>query len=271
MRILIVGCGYVGKALANAYIAKGAQVYALQRRELNIIGIHNLVGDVAKINLHHLAPFDRIFYLISADEHTDTAYQHAYVTGIAHLLKQVPTHPTTRLLFISSTAVYGQQQGEWVDEMSPTNPTDFAGQRLLEGEQLVQQSGLNHVIVRFGGIYGPGRLRVIEQIKTGHARLTESLCYTNRIHLDDCVGSLQFLAEIPTCPPVVLGVDCEPVLYNELQMWLAEQLNLPTPQIGETPTRLQKSNKRCRNQLLQNLGYVFVFPNYKLGYGMYLH
>lgn len=270
-RILIVGCGYVGSALAKAYLASGAnEVYALQRHPVDIPGIHNSQGDICDITLQIQAPFDCVFYLVSADEHTESAYQRAYINGVRRLLEQLPKHASTRLIFISSTAVYGQQQGEWVDESSPTSPNDFAGRCLLEGEQLILQSGLDHVIVRFGGIYGPSRTRTIEQLKNGHAYLTAKPCYTNRIHLDDCVGSLQYLAEKSDCPAIVLGVDCEPVLYNDLQLWLAQQLNVPIPTIGETPARLQKSNKRCSNQLLLSLGYHFRFPNYQLGYRMYL-
>lgn len=270
-RVLIVGCGYVGSALAKAYLTQGATVYALQRHPVDILGVKNLQGDISTISFENLPAFDRVFYLVSADEHSEKAYKHAYVTGVAHLLKHLPIQPSARILFVSSTAVYGQQQGEWVDESSPTLPKDFSGECLLEGEQVIQQSGIEHVIVRFGGIYGPSRIRTIEQLKSGHTHLTRLPCHTNRIHLEDCVGSLQFLAEIPTCPPIVLGVDCEPVLYNDLQIWLAEQLNLSIPSIGETPARLQKSNKRCSNQLLLNLGYRFRVPNYKIGYEMYLH
>ncbi|MCS5710958.1 sugar nucleotide-binding protein [Candidatus Berkiella aquae] len=266
-RILIVGCGYVGKMLATQYLQSGASVYALQRHSVNLPGIHNLLGDVTKISLRDLAPFDRIFYLVSADNASNEAYQHAYVAGVSHLLKQVPTHPGTRMLYISSTAVYGQNQGEWVDENTITKPLHFSGQCLLEGEQKVQESGLDHVIVRFAGIYGPHRTQLLDKICQGHATLTPIPCYTNRIHVNDCVGSLYYLANHPACPSLILGVDSTPTLYNDMLLWLAKQFNAPTPIMGsDIPSRLQNSNKRCSNQRLLGLGYPLQFPSYQEGY-----
>ncbi len=265
-RILIVGCGYVGQALAKYYLALNHEVFALQRHPVAIDGITNLIGDVTQIHLGNLPIFDSIFYLIAPGHSSDNAYQHAYVQGIQNVLQQIPKQSNTRIIYVSSTAVYGQHQGEWVNEESATFPIDFSGKRLLEGESIVQHSGFSHTIVRFGGIYGPGRTRLIEQVKNRQATLTPTLCYTNRIHLADCVGMLAFLAQHPTPPSVILGVDCEPIVYNDLLLWLANQLHAPIPPIGETPARLLKSNKRCSNQLLLSLGYVFQYANYQAGF-----
>lgn len=264
-RILIVGCGYVGQALAKYYLTLKHEVFALQRHPVAVAGVTNLLGDVAHIQLTDLPVFDAVFYLVAADHSSDEAYQHAYVHGIQNLLKQLK-QSSTRILYVSSTAVYAQQQAEWVTEQSSTLPDNFSGKRLLEGEAIVRNSGFAHTIVRFGGIYGPGRIRLIEQVKNHQATLTPTPCYTNRIHLADCVGMLAFLAKYPTPPPIVLGVDCEPVLVNDLMLWLASQLNVPTPPLGDTPARLQKSNKRCSNQLLQSLGYQFQYANYQMGF-----
>lgn len=265
-RILIVGCGYVGQALAKYYIDLKHEVFALQRHAVDIAGITNLIGDIAQIQLTDLPVFDTIFYLVAAGNSSDDAYQHAYVHGIQNLLKQLPKQSHTSIIYVSSTAVYGQQQGEWVNEESATLPNDFSGKRLLEAESIVRNSGFSHTLVRFGGIYGPERTRLIEQVRNHQATLTPTPCYTNRIHLADCVGILAFLAKHPNLPTTVLGVDCEPVLYNDLLLWLAKQLNAPIPPIGETPARLQKSNKRCSNHLLQSLGYVFQYANYQVGF-----
>lgn len=265
LRILIVGCGYVGKALAHQYLATGNEVWALQRHPVDIPGINNLIGDISEISLNNLPLFDTVFYLVAAGHSSDEAYERAYVKGIDNLLKQLPTKSPSRIIYISSTAVYGQQQGEWVDENSETRPNEFSGKRLLEGEAVVKSSGFEHIIVRFGGIYGPDRARIIEQVRLRQARLTPSPCYTNRIHLSDCVGMLAFLAKHPAPPSIVLGVDSDPVLYNDVLMWLANQFKLPTPEVGETPARLQKSNKRCSNKCLVTLGYQFQYPNFQSG------
>ncbi len=270
-RIFIVGCGYVGQALAKYYLRNQHEVFALQRHPVAIPGMTNLLGDVAQIELASLPVFDTIFYLVAPGHPSDTAYQHTYVNGMQNLLRQLPLQSPTRIIYVSSTAVYGQQQGEWVDEQSITLPNDFSGKRLLEGEAIVRESGFDHIIVRLGGIYGPDRTRLIEQVKNQQATLTPMPCYTNRIHLADCVGLLAFLAQHSMPSPLILGVDCEPTLYNDLLCWLANQLQVPTPPIGETPARLQKSNKRCNNQRLLNLGYQFQFPDYQAGFSALLN
>jgi nucleoside-diphosphate-sugar epimerase len=119
---------------------------------------------------------------------------------------QSPSH----FFLVSSTSVYGQQKGEWVDETSPTEPTGFAGKRLLESEQVLRDGPFRGTVVRFGGIYGPRRIGLIERVRSGGAVVSRATRYTNRIHRDDCAGALRHLAKLATPDDLYLGVDSEP-------------------------------------------------------------
>jgi nucleoside-diphosphate-sugar epimerase len=260
--ILIVGCGYVGSALAMAYLKKGDNVWALQRHPVAIVGVNNIIADAMLID--KLPSVDLIFYLIAADKHDQTSYETAYVRCLANILQLIPLASHTKFVFVSSTAVYGQQQGEWVDETSEIFPSEFSGKILLEGESLVQKKAKRYAIVRFAGIYGPRKDKMIRMVREGTATLCPQTVYTNRIHLDDCVGILQFVAALQESG-IFLGVDSEPALYNEILLWLGQILNKQIATGTDVPDRLKRSQKRCSNAKIRRLGYQFVHPNYQSG------
>jgi nucleoside-diphosphate-sugar epimerase len=262
MKVLIVGCGYVGTALAQLFLKQSAQVFALQRKPVNIPGVQNILCDIANITAQDIPEVELVYYLISANAATPEGYRNAYVDGVAQLITALKGHKIKKLIYVSSTAVYGQQLGEWVDERSETAPVDFSGKLLLTGEQQVRSSNIPYTIVRLAGIYGPGRDKLIQSVKNQQAKLIPMDAYTNRIHVQDCAGILAHVAN-HVCE-LILGVDCQPLLYNELLCMIAEQLHAPIPAMGdEVPARLKKSNKRCSNKKILSLGYHFMVPTYK--------
>ena len=273
MRALIAGAGYVGMALAEQLVSQGHDVVVLRRSAAPPPrGVRAFRADLTLPGaLDALAPADSVFYTAAADERSDAAYRRAYVEGLARLLERLARmEPPPRLLFTSSTAVYGQQAGEWVDESSPTQPTDFAGQRLLEGEALVRTAPLPGSVLRLGGIYGPGRSSLIERARAG-ARGTPG--YTNRIHRDDAAAALLPLAALPRAEDVVIGVDSEPARTCEVLAWLAERLGLPasSPTSEAAPSaRAVRGSKRCRNARLLATGFRFRYPTYREGYAALL-
>jgi nucleoside-diphosphate-sugar epimerase len=215
---------------------------------------------------------DFIFYTAAAERADDSAYRSAYVIGIRNLLKQLleARQPIKRLIFTSSTVVYAQTEGEWVDETSPTVSREFSGRRLLEAEALLRRGPFAATIVRMAGIYGPGRTRLVQQVLRG-----ESVCqtgpprYTNRIHRDDCAGVLRHLMSLDSPESLYLGVDHEPASQCEVLSWLAERLGAPPPRIEsneESMGRRSQSNKRCRNFRLLQSGYAFKYPTFREGY-----
>ena len=273
MRALIAGAGYVGTALAQQLVEKGHDVVLLRRSAVAPpSGARAFRADLcAPGALDALAPADWVFYTAAADERSESAYRRAYVEGLARLIERLARMSLPpRLLFTSSTAVYGQQAGEWVDEASPTEPSDFAGQRLLEGEALVRAAPLAGTVLRLGGIYGPGRGSLLERARAGASGAPG---YTNRIHRDDAAAALLHLAALSQAEDVVIGVDSEPARACEVLGWLAERLGLPAPRPApEAPpsARAARGSKRCRNARLLATGFHFQYPTYREGYAALL-
>ncbi|MEN8160350.1 MAG: NAD-dependent epimerase/dehydratase family protein, partial [Myxococcota bacterium] len=253
LRALVAGAGYVGTALAERLVARRDAVTVLRRSDTPApAGARGFRADlVAPGALRDLPESDVVFYLASADTRTDAAYRAAYATGVSRLVERLARQAVAPrlLLYVSSTAVYGQRDGEWVDETSPTEPLDFTGRRLLEGEAVVHAAPFPSAVLRLGGIYGPGRVSLLERVRSGAARSTGR--FTNRIHRDDAAAALAHLAALPEAPPCTLGVDSAPVPDALVLAWLAERLGVPVPPAAEAPALGRSAtNKRCSNARL---------------------
>jgi nucleoside-diphosphate-sugar epimerase len=175
-----------------------------------------------------------------------------------------------RVLFVSSTAVYGDAGGGWVDENTPPAPGGFSGHVLVEAEQLLQArfngTATTATPLRLGGIYGPGRTRLIDQVRSGSAVIPEDVRYTNRIHRDDAAAAIVHLATMPAQPAgIYVGVDNHPADLGTVLRFLAAEMGLPEPPVGDAgPAR--GGNKRCRNERLRSTGFDFTFPSFREGY-----
>ncbi len=268
-RILIAGCGYVGTALARELAGLGQDVFALRRAVgVEIPGVSWISADLLRReSLENLpADLDFVVYTAAAGGSSEKAYRRAYVDGARNLLAALGSQgqELRRIFFTSSTGVYGQNAGEWVDEESPTEPRRPTGRILLEAERVFLDSPWPATILRLGGIYGPDRTRLIEQVRHGEAYLgTASPLYTNRIHRDDCAGALAHLMTVPDPQPTYLGVDQEPVLKSEVRNWIAGHLDLPpVPRDADQAV----TGKRCRNTRLIESGYELRYPTFRDGY-----
>jgi nucleoside-diphosphate-sugar epimerase len=214
--------------------------------------------------------------MAAAERTDDVSYQAVYVIGIRNLLDHLAktNQPLKRFFFTSSTAVYAQTGGEWVDETSETSPGEFSGRRLLQGEQLLLRGPFAATVVRMAGIYGPGRTRLIDQVRRGEAVCpTGESRYTNRIHRDDCAGILRHLMSLSSPEALYLGTDDEPSDQSEVFRWLAKRLGTPSPPAGPIAAVAggrSQSNKRCRNTRLLQSGYSCRYPTFREGYGAIL-
>lgn len=273
--VLIAGCGYVGIALGTLLASDGHVAWGLRRRtELLPPSVRPVAADLTDLKTLQALPssLDFVFYTAGADRSDDEAYRAAYVEGLRNLLNAVAgqRHRLRRIFLTSSTGVYAQSSGEWVDETFPTEPTDFSGIRVLEGERLLQGSQFPATVLRLGGIYGPGRTRLVESVRKGLAVCEEGPpVYTNRIHRDDCAGALRHLMKLPQPDPLYLGVDHEPAEQSVVLRWLATQLGVSPPQAGpfsEAEKRRHHSNKRCLSARLVASGYAFRYPTFREGY-----
>lgn len=268
--VIIAGCGYVGIALGLRLVAAGHRVHGVRRSaEALPPDILPFVADLTDAaTLVNLPEADCIVYAAGAVSRTETAYRDAYVTGLQNILAVARTwKQSPQVIFTSSTGVYHQTQGEWVAESSPALPQNFSGRILLEGEALLRASGVPHTVVRFAGIYGPGRTGLIDSVRNGTARCRADTQFLNHLHRDDCAAILHHLLDSPQSESLYLGVDDCPVARSMVLHWIAEQLRLPPPPAdAEALPPARGGNRRYSNALLKSTGYTFQYPTFVEGY-----
>lgn len=269
-RIVIVGCGKIGMRLAEQ-LSEQHEVWGLRRSHAEHQHISFIQADVTEPEgLAESLPeaIDYLLYCLTPSEASEEGYRAVYVKGLQHVLSALK-QPLKRLYFISSTSVYHQDDSSWVDEASPTQPTRYSGKVLLEAEQLAQLSQHPATVVRFSGIYGGNRSRLIEQVKRGKAVLTKSSRLTNRIHEDDCVGFLQHLIQQDIegikNDDLYLASDSEPVEYNEVIEFIAAKFEVDLA-LGDAESKRRAGNKRCSNRRMLESGYRLKFPSFREGY-----
>lgn len=272
---LIIGCGYLGRRVARRWRQAGQEVCGLVRREsqgaeIAREGIRPIVADVTRPEtLCDLPSAETVVYSVGFDPAGGKSRWDVYVEGLRAVLDSLSSAPR-RLIFISSTGVYGEAGGQWVDEDTPCRPTRDSGEALLAAEQVLGSHPLGQcgVILRLAGIYGPGRLPRTAELREGHVLAVPVGQYVNLIHVEDAASAV-LAAESHAQPPRIYVVsDGRPVDRREYLTRLAEVLNLPVPRfrepsLGEAMGGRGSGDKRVGNaRMLAELGVKLACPSY---------
>ena len=283
VRVLIVGCGYVGLPLGAELVRQGHEVFGLRRgpgaeTALKPAGIQPLLADITRAEqLSRLpAEYHWVVNCVSASGGGAAEYREVYLEGMRNLLAWLAPSPLWKFVYTSSTGVYGQNDGSLVEETSPTQPAAETGKILVEAEQVplaaARQRDFPAVILRLAGIYGPGRGYWFKQYLRNEARIEGAGArILNMIHRDDVVGAIIAALQAGQPGQVYNVVDDEPVTQLAFFQWLASALGgeLP-PSVPEDPAALRKrgvTNKRVSNRKLKTeLGYQFQYPTFRQGY-----
>lgn len=273
--LVIVGCGDIGSGVARDRLAKGWRVVGLRRNPAKLPeGVEGRAVDFTdpqSISALGELSADYVLMTLTPAAYNREGYNAIFDAGLKTLLARFE-RPPTLTLFVSSTGVYDQADHQWVDETSETAPSRFSGQALLTAERHIAATGWRHSIVRFSGIYGPGRQQMINKVRRGECAPATPLHYSNRIHRDDCVGFLLHLLDCAEAGEEVaecyLGSDNAPAPIQDVQAWLAGELGVPYRQDGQPVART--GSKRCDNRRLQESGYTLRYPDFKQGFRMIL-
>ncbi len=267
-KILIVGCGAIGSELAAVLSAQGHDVTGLKRKPPPPGAINYVAADISSpSDLADLdSNFTLAFFIVSPDLRTEQSYRAVYETGLNNLLAKLTK---THWIMVSSTSVYGQTQGEWVNEASVAEPENITSLLIRQAEQKLMDLNPHNIVVRFSGIYGPGREYLLRQALQIPAIQQTPPYFTNRIHQRDCVGVLAFLLEQrlagKTLAQCYLASDDDPAPMWDVMTWLSDHLHCPPPTVKAVDADAVM-NKRCSNVRLKALGYQFKYPNYQDGY-----
>ncbi len=272
-KILLAGGGQIGHALAIILTQHGHNVTGLKRHPpTDTQGVKYFQADITSaIQLHELAhDFEVVFFILSPDGRGESQYKAIYQQGVDNLLahfsqkKQQPCW-----FFVSSTSVYGQSQGEWVDENSPSCPNNRNSEWIAQAEVKIMSASVQNVVVRFAGIYGAGRESLLRLSQQSPLIQKTPPYFTNRIHQQDCVNVLLFLLNQrlmgKTLQQCYLACDDNPAPLWEVITWLAQQCKQSPPREKNAQAG-QEMNKRCDNRRLKALGYRFIYPSYQAGY-----
>lgn len=280
MRVLIVGCGYVGVPLGAELRRQGHEVVGLRRTPagagaLEAAGIVPMIADLTAPDFRLPdGPFDWVVFAaaVGSGEGAD-AYRALYVDGLGRVVDQLRSAPPRKLVYTGSTSVYGQRDGSAVKESSETAPVALEAQVLLEAERRLlaaAQKGVPGVLLRLAGLYGPDRLGMMDRLIRNEVRLAgQGNRYLNMIHRDDAVGAI--LAALRNGRPgeVYNVVDDEPVTEVTFYTWLAETLGKWTPPFGpeDSGPAAARPNRRVSGRRLgMELGYRLRYPNFRQGY-----
>ncbi|MGD0743898.1 MAG: SDR family oxidoreductase [Verrucomicrobiota bacterium] len=283
MRVLIVGCGYVGLPLGAELVRLGHEIFGLRRsaaaeNDLKAAGIQPLLGDVTKPETLAGLPrdFDWVVHCVSSTGGSAEDYRQVYLQGTRNLVDWLAARPPKKFVYTSSTSVYGQTDGSQVKETSPTEPAAETAKVLLETEKLLLAAAADRkfpaLILRVAGIYGPDRGHGFKQFLKNEARIEgDGSRFLNMIHRDDLVGCI--LAALKNGRPggIYNAVDDEPVSQVNFFQWLAATVGkYPPPSVPDNPVENRKrgvTNKRVLNRRLKmELGYQFKYPNFRKGY-----
>ncbi|WP_266171515.1 NAD-dependent epimerase/dehydratase family protein [Dyella subtropica] len=268
-RVLLAGCGDLGLRVARRLLARGDEVWALRRRPpVDDDGsIHWLRGDLTQAESLRDLPFGitQLVYSPTPDARDEAAYRAVFEDGLKHVLHAVDRGALKRVLFVSSSAVYGEHGDAWVDENTPPNPPGFNGRVLLDAERWLAEQPVSSVTLRLAGLYGPGRLQLIERLRTGQARVPRDVTHwSNRMHIDDAAAAVAHLLALENVESLYIGVDNTPLPMDVLYDHLAACIGAPTPAEGAAPTGI--GSKRLSNARLRASGFTPQWPDAREGY-----
>jgi nucleoside-diphosphate-sugar epimerase len=272
--LLIVGCGDLGLRVGTTLRAEGWAVHGV-RRNIDALPAgftahradYSTPGGLQQ--LRGLRP-DTVLATFNPVDRSLAGYRSGFVEGARNLLDALGDHRPARVLFSSSTRVFAESRGAWVEESSPLSRDDERALAIIEAEQLIRDSGHAASVVRFAGIYGHTGGHLLARIARGELSPAVPGRWSNRIHREDCAGFLCHLLRAAitgeALAPVYIGVDDRPTLQHEVERWLAGEMGVD---VGEETADFRGGDavgKRCRNLLLHASGYLLRFPDFRSGY-----
>lgn len=266
-RRLIVGCGYLGERLASRWLAAGSRVWGLVRTpsrlaRLSEAGVEPIVADVAApLPLPALPEVDTVVWAVGFDRTAGRSYREVHVDGLRRLLDAITGNP--RLIFVSSTGVWGRVDGQRVDEATPPHPDREAGRVLLEAEALLGGHPKGRgTVLRLAGIYGPGRLPRIDDLRAGRPLEADPDSWLNLIHVDDAAAVVMAVADHAGPGPLYVVSDGRPVRRRDFYARLADLVGSPPPNWIPPAADARGGDKRVDpRRLFAEIGPAFSHPD----------
>jgi nucleoside-diphosphate-sugar epimerase len=275
---LVIGCGYLGRRVADRWRNQGHEVFVLTRAaehaaEFQKTGLRTIVADVMRLEtLAGLPTAETVLYAVGYDRNQTYGLEELYLRGLVNVLNALPA-ATGRVIYVSSTGVYGDRKGEWIDEHTPCFPDRPGGRACLAAEEalIAHPRGAAAIILRMAGIYGPGRVPSKDKLESGRAIPAPASGWLNLVHVDDAVTVVLAAGEARQGARHYLVSDGHPVSRRDYYRELAGQMHAPAPRFmaldATAPSTLRAaSDKRVSNaRLVAEMGVRFRYPSYREG------
>lgn len=272
-RVLLAGCGDLGLRVAQRLHERGDEVWALRRTQPAEprAFIRWIRADLTVPQSLRDLPrgLTQLVYLPAPDRRDASAYSALFEGGLRNVLAAVGMTELQRVLLVSSSAVYGEHAGAWVDELTPTAPLAFNGRVLRDAEQWLIGRVDGSVVLRLAGLYGPGRLRLLERLRAGLVVVPRSTQHwANRVHVDDAASAITHLLQLANPKDIYIGVDDTPLPIDVLYDHLARLAEASLPADGPAPEHV--GSKRLCNARLRASGWEPSWPDARNGYAALL-
>lgn len=269
----ILGCGYVGTAVAHRWSNQGIQVTVTTTSPGRVTELSSIAETVKVVHGSDLAAVadllkDQEVLLVSVAGGRKAGYENVYLNTAKTVVAALDQAPTLRqIIYTSSFSVYGDHQGQWVTEEDPVLPMTDNTRVLAETEQTLLRraaSDVNLCVLRLGGIYGPHReLHQIYSRAAGSVRPGAGTEGSNWIHLDDIVGAIDFARE-QSLNGIYNVVQDEILTSRELVDRVCEAHNMAPVTWDPSQPSARPHNVRVSNQKLTGAGYEFKHPEFNL-------
>lgn len=270
---LIIGCGYLGIRVARLWLSEASTVLATTRsqetaQEFRKQGLHPVIWDVLKPS-GTLPAADVIVYCVGFDRNSGHSMRDVYVDGLKAALESLDGRPRL-FLYVSSTGVYGDAGGGWVDESTPENPEDAGGKVCLEAEQTLKDharaTGLPYVVLRLAGLYGPERMIGAGRVAKGTPVGADPDAYLNLIHVEDAARVVEAAREKASPGETYLVADGRPVKRRDFYGCIAELLQTEPPVFAPQQSSRSRGDRRVSNRkMLNEFGVKLTYPDFRSG------
>ena len=272
-KLLIIGQGDIGLPVTNKLAQNGLDVTGLARGERHDYALDDkaifMQADALTLSTEQLQGFTHIAIIVTPDEYSTSGYNNSYLAINQHLAQLSETlTELERIVFISSTGVYGQDNGEWIDENTvPMMPERGASKVILQAEQALQQGfGDRAIVIRPSGIYGRARLMRLRKAKEQQKEPMPATHWSNRIMDGDLVNIVVNVLTCDAPKPMYLATDYLPVTTFELTAWLSKQIGEIPPTVDDKKTAV--TGKRLHS----NIPLAWLdYPDWQVGYRDILH
>lgn len=256
MNILILGCGQIGQALAIQLQQQGHQVTAVSRSPKQITDVRHLCQDIHQLQLDRKDAYDWVYVIVTPQQRSVDNYQSIFVDSARPVFQALQDHPVQHIVFISSTRVYGEDKGQWIDDHTHPQTSDPIGQCLIAAEQLWSAYWQERlIIIRPSGLY-QGDSPYLTRMACNTTEIS-SRHWTNRVHRKDLVGFLAFLLHADSLQASYLLSDQQPTLQHQIINTIRQREGLAPLVLS---AHLPETGKRVIATHLMQSGYVMQYP-----------